>query len=247
MRRAEPAGAAKACYRELDPARIIETAERLARRVSERFPEAGLARVAAEFVTLSRDLARAAERLAEPIWPARLLVGLAILAGIGVLFFAGTIVSFNRITPDAAFDFVQGVEALMNAGLLVGLGLLALVSLEERIKRKRAFRALHGLRSLIHVVDMHQLTKDPSVLSADFKPTAESPVRITDASDLSRYLDYCSEMLSLTGKIAALFAQSVNDAVVIEAVNDIENLGSNLSRKIWQKITIIEEFERRRG
>ena len=56
-----------------------------------------------------------------------------------------------------------------------------------------------------------------------------------------RYLDYCSEMLSITGKIAALFAQSVNDDVVIDGVNDIENLSSNLSRKIWQKITLIED------
>ena len=101
---------------------------------------------------------------------------------------------------------------------------------------------LHGLRSLIHVIDMHQLTKDPAALSDDFVPTANSPVRITNRQDLARYLDYCSEMLSLTGKLAALFAQSVNDEVVIEAVNDIENLGSNLSRKIWQKITMIEDI-----
>jgi hypothetical protein len=47
-------------------------------------------------------------------------------------------------------------------------------------------------------------------------------------------------MLSITGKIAALFAQSVNDDVVIDGVNDVENLASNLSRKIWQKITLIE-------
>jgi len=102
------------------------------------------------------------------------------------------------------------------------------------------FRQLHGLRSLIHVIDMHQLTKDPATLSANFKPTAHSPARITNAADLARYLDYCSEMLSITGKIAALFAQSVNDDVVIDGVNDIENLSSNLSRKIWQKITLIE-------
>jgi hypothetical protein len=52
-------------------------------------------------------------------------------------------------------------------------------------------------------------------------------------------------MLSITGKVAALFAQSVNDEVVIEAVNDIEQLGSNLSRKIWQKITLIEGASQR--
>ena len=101
--------------------------------------------------------------------------------------------------------------------ILAILGFLALIRTEERIKRKRVFRQLHGLRSLIHVIDMHQLTKDPAALSAGFKPTSHSPARITDRADLARYLDYCSEMLSITGKIAALFAQSVNDEVVVDA------------------------------
>ena len=111
---------------------------------------------------------------------------------------------------------VQGIEASINTMLLAVLGLLALIRAEERIKRKRVFRELHGLRSLIHVIDMHQLTKDPNVLSAGYKPTAKSPPRITDRFELARYLDYCSEMLSITGKVAALFAQSVNDEVVID-------------------------------
>ena len=170
---------------------------------------------------------------------ARILIGLAIVAGGAVFLFVGTILSFDRIST-GAFDFVQGIEASLNTLLLAGLGFLALARSEERIKRKRVFIELHTLRSLIHVVDMHQLTKDPAALSDRFKPTLNSPIRITNREDLARYLDYCSEMLSLTGKLAALFAQSVNDEVVIEAVNDIEELGSNLSRKIWQKITLIE-------
>jgi len=48
-------------------------------------------------------------------------------------------------------------------------------------------------------------------------------------------------MLSITGKRTTLFSQSVNDEVVIEAVNDIENLGSSLSRKIWQKIMMLDQ------
>ena len=58
--------------------------------------------------------------------------------------------------------------------------------------------------------------------------------------ELGRYLDYCSEMLSLTGKVAALYAQDLDDPVVVEAVNDIEMLATNLSRKIWQKIAILQ-------
>ncbi|TPI43482.1 hypothetical protein FJ414_05075 [Mesorhizobium sp. B3-1-6] len=229
-------------YRTLDPTRIIETAQRLEERVAERFPERGLRAVAAELVSLSRDLAKAAKQLEAPIWWLRGVIVAAFIAGVAMFLFVGTILPLDRISgADDAVQSMQGIEATINTVILAVLGLLALIRAEERIKRKKVFRQLHGLRSLIHVIDMHQLTKDPATLSADFKPTSHSPARITNPADLARYLDYCSEMLSITGKIAALFAQSVNDDVVVNAVNDIENLSSNLSRKIWQKITLIED------
>ncbi|SIT54008.1 conserved hypothetical protein [Mesorhizobium prunaredense] len=228
-------------YRTLDAKLIIETAERLEKRVAERFPDAGLRGVAIELVSLSRDLAKAAEALEAPIWWLRGVVITAIAAGALMFLFVGTILPLGRISgTHDAIQSVQGIESLINMIILAMLGFLALIRTEERIKRKQVFRKLHGLRSLIHVIDMHQLTKDPAALSTDFKPTSHSPARITDRADLARYLDYCSEMLSITGKIAALFAQSVNDDVVVDGVNDIESLGSNLSRKIWQKITLID-------
>ncbi len=49
-----------------------------------------------------------------------------------------------------------------------------------------------------------------------------------------------SELLSLTGKIAALYVQRFDDPVVITAVNEVETLCTGLSRKIWQKIMIIQ-------
>jgi hypothetical protein len=227
-------------YRHLDPELIIATAVKLEQRVAARFPESGLRRVAKELIALSNDVTSAAKALEAPIWWVRMLIALAIIAGAAIFLFVGTILSFDRIETEEAFSFVQGVEASINTILLAGLGFIALTRSEERIKRRRVFADLHALRSLIHVIDMHQLTKDPAALAEDFKPTAHSPVRITNRQDLARYLDYCSEMLSITGKLAALFAQSVNDDIVVGAVNDIEELGSNLSRKIWQKITMIE-------
>lgn len=228
-------------YRSLDPDLIIDTAETLERRIAERFPDAGLRGVAGELVVLSYDLARAAKALEAPIWWVRILVALVFLLGAAVFLFVGTILPLERLSGDVGtFESVEGIEASINMILLAGLGFLTLARAEERIKQRRVFRQLHSLRSLIHVIDMHQLTKDPSVLSLDFTPTAHSPQRMTNAADLERYLDYCSEMLSISGKLAALFAQSVNDAVVVDAVNDIEELGSNLSRKVWQKITMID-------
>ena len=227
-------------YRALDPAQIIATAERLLERIAARFPESGLRKVAGELVSLSRDLSDSAHRLAQPIWWLRVVIGAAIVAGAALFIFVGTILPFDRFSGGDAAESVQGIEATINTLLLGGLGLIALFRAEQGIKRRHVFRELHGLRSLIHVIDMHQLTKDPNVLSSGYKPTTKSAPHITDRFELASYLDYCSEMLSITGKVAALFAQSVNDEVVIEAVNDIEALGSNLSRKIWQKITLIE-------
>ena len=54
---------------------------------------------------------------------------------------------------------------------------------------------------------------------------------------VERYLDYCSEMLSLVGKTAALCAEESRDSVVLETVSTVENLTVGMSRKIWQKIS----------
>ena len=99
---------------------------------------------------------------------------------------------------------------------------------------------LHRLRSIAHVVDMHQLTKDPETAIRPVEATPSSPQRSIPRARLGRYLDYCSELLSLTSKLAALHSQHLQDHVVLDAVNDIESLTLNLSRKIWQKIMILD-------
>jgi hypothetical protein len=88
---------------------------------------------------------------------------------------------------------------------------------------------------------MHQLTKDPTILMNDrVAPTMSK-------FDLTRYLDHCTELLALIGKLAALYADRMRDSVVIDAVTEIENLTGNLNRKIWQKITIISALEENQG
>lgn len=88
---------------------------------------------------------------------------------------------------------------------------------------------------------MHQLTKDPNViLNSVSIITPSSPSREMTPFELNRYLDYCSELLSLTGKIAALYVQESRDAVILTAVTDIENLTNDLNRQIWQKLIILQ-------
>lgn len=226
-------------FRSLDPDKIRLTAERLQARIADRFPERGIAQVAAEVVALSRTVEAEVRGLAPPIWWLRLLVGLVVLAGAAVFLWVGSIVPLNEVGRNVTGS-VEAVEAAINTALLAGLGLVALLRLEARVKRQRVARGLHELRSVIHVIDMHQLTKDPMGLDPGFRPTEHSPRRDLDRVALSRYLDYCSELLAIIGKLAALYAQAVPDEGVARAVNDIELLGASLSRKIWQKITLIE-------
>lgn len=58
--------------------------------------------------------------------------------------------------------------------------------------------------------------------------------------ELGRYLDYCSEMLSLISKLAFLYVQNFTDPIAQEAVNDLEDLTNGLSQKIWQKIMLLK-------
>ena len=228
-------------YRALDPARIIATCEQLGNRIGERFPDSGLRRVSAELLAMARESAARIQRLHRPHWPTRLAVLVGLLGLFGAAF--GILLSFRVHTNVSGLsDLLQGLEAAVNDAVFVGIAIYFLLTVEARVKRRTALRALHELRSIAHVIDMHQLTKDPEQLLSPAMSTASSPQREMTRFGLARYLDYCSEMLSITSKLAALYVQYFNDAVVLSAVNDIQSLAVGLSGKIWQKIVILDSL-----
>ena len=225
-------------YRSLDSEKIVDTIETLSRRIDERFPDSGLGKVCHELLLVAGEsqersawIAKSHKSLRVVTW----LVLIVMVAGlIAVLASAGW--------PRGGFELVglvQGLEAGLNITILLGAAALFLATVEVRIKRKRALKAIHELRALAHVIDMHQLTKDPEQLLVRAKETLSSPKRTLRAPELIRYLDYCSEMLSLIGKLAALYVQKFDDPVALAAVNEVEELTTGLSRKIWQKIMIL--------
>ena len=229
-------------YRALEPDKIVATLDKLKERIEARFPGSGLGRVADELRMVARATTDQVAKLSKPYLWLRALSGAAIIAGLGAQLWI-----FHALRPQAAqfsiVDLAQGLEAAVNLLALVGAAVWFLVTIEVRIKRASTLTALHELRSLAHVIDMHQLTKDPTMVLAAQHKTAASPERGMSEFELARYLDYCAEMLALTGKLAALYAGHTGDNVVIDAVNEIENLTANLGRKIWQKIMIISQLD----
>ena len=59
---------------------------------------------------------------------------------------------------------------------------------------------------------------------------------------LTRYLDYCSELLAILAKIGALYVQRFADPATLSAVNEIEVLTNGLARTIWQKIVVSDRI-----
>ena len=228
-------------FTQLRLAPIATTIGRLHRRIEERFPDSGLGRVAAELAQLAEESEAVLRLLIRPYWQLRGLIALAVVGLVALALWAFIqLLPFMRSGVGGIADALQSVEAATNEIILLSLALLFLISIETRIKRRSALRMLHQLRSIAHVVDMHQLTKDPDQALRPTPPTEASPERTLTQAQLGRYLDYCSELLALVSKLAAVMAQHQDDPVVLAAVNDIEVLTSSLSRKIWQKITILE-------
>ena len=226
-------------YQTLDEAAIIDTIDRLAARVAERFPTRGLTQTARFLGELARRTSRESAALRHPNWLVRLLA-IAVIAAAGYGFYA--VHGFVNLltTPNLTFaEFAQGLDATFNLLILCGLMVAFLFGIDSRLKRRKALDGLYRLRAIAHVIDMHQLTKDPASILGQER-TAASPTRDLSHDQLLRYLDYCAEMLAMIGKLAALYAQHFPDGVVISAVNDVEELTTNLSRKIWQKIVIAQ-------
>ena len=227
-------------YRSLSSTLLVDTLAALQKRIQERFPDAGLGKVCAELAQIARESGAKAARIARPHYFLRFLsVGVAV-GGIAALSYVSTLIEVKQEGTNV-YGILQGFESGFNIVVLMGAAIFFLSQFEMRWKRRLAMADLHELRSIVHVIDMHQLTKDPSAFAGDATTTESSPKRTFTPFLLARYLDYCSEMLSLTGKLAALYMQNMRDPIVIESVNEIEDLTTSLSRKIWQKIMILNQ------
>ena len=200
-----------ASYSELSPAPISDTIALLGERIRERFPGSGLSDVAAELSRVAERNHAVVQQLRRPVWWLRGLTALTIVMLATLVLWSGLLlIRIARGGDPTITELLQGIDAATNEFIVLSLMIIFLVSLETRLKRRTALRMLHQLRSIAHV------------------------------GQLARYLDYCSELLALTGKLAALHAQHLQDPVVLESVNDIESLTADLSNKIWQKITILD-------
>lgn len=233
--------AARADYEHLDVGAVVATAESVQARVAARFPDRQLGEVAGAVRAAAARAADAGRRT--PLRKVVRLVCTLAAAAVGV----GTVAALVIVVRDAvhaadgraSFDWLPVIESAVNDLAFAAIATFFLLTVSQRLDRHAIVAELHRLRSLAHVIDMHQLTKDPERLLSKPTPTEASVEDTMTAAELGRYLDYCSELLSLVAKTAALYSQESHDALVLDTVSEIEGLTIGLSRKIWQKIALL--------
>jgi hypothetical protein len=224
-------------YRNLASQNIVETLETLSSRIGERFPRSGLLGVCQELTAMAEQTTERADKIARSNIPLLAGIWLLLATAFGVFGWLA-LKAVNLEASTELTNVMQGIDAGVSLLIVLGGAAFYLSSLESRWRRGAVLKALHEFRSIAHVIDMHQLTKDPSALGGP--RTSSSPQRVMTRYELVRYLSYCSEMLSLGSKAAAVYAEKIHDLAVVDAVGDIERLTTNLSQKIWQKITLVE-------
>jgi hypothetical protein len=228
-------------FRRLDPVAVAATARAVADRVSARFPDRQL-RVVATEVQTAVERVKSVEQ--NHPWH-RIIKSFCVTVAVLVLIVSavGLAVVIRDVVAQSqrndSFAWVALLESALNDIVFAGVAIGFLLTVANRLVRRTILQELHGLRSLAHVIDMHQLTKDPERFLSQPAPTDASVVQTMTASELGRYLDYCSELLSIVSKTAALYAQISTDPVVLDTVSEIESLTNGLARKIWQKISML--------
>jgi hypothetical protein len=117
------------------------------------------------------------DRLRRPNIPLRVGVSLLLAAGLAILVIAVRHMHVNfHVTAFA--ELMQATEATLGILFFLSTGVFFFFfRIEDRLKRDRTLRMVHKLRTVAHIVDMHQLTKDPEAILMGAPPTASSPQR----------------------------------------------------------------------
>jgi len=220
------------------PEHLFETVKILEKRIKDRFPDSSLGKVLNDFVAVTSQISKNIDWISKPSLFIRSITYLVVFFLLFFMFY--WLMKFDFVLHEMSFERLLNISDLIfNNLVILAVIILFLLNFEQRVLRRKAITVLHELKVIAHVIDMHQLTKDPSLIGEYDKATQYSPTRNYTKFELERYLDYCSESISLIAKVAALYSQHIKNEAVHKSVSEIEMLCTGINRKIWQKIIIL--------
>ena len=144
--------------------KLLETISQIRKRIGDRFPESGLFGIAGELEQVTREALARAAAISRPNWWLRVGLGLLVVIAIVAIIASAP-------TRDEQLSFWKSVLEFLDATRIgtavVVATLFSLFKLEIRFKRRRAVKETEftGLSAMVHIIDMHQLTKAPTKLA----------------------------------------------------------------------------------
>ena len=208
---------------------VIRTIRRMDRQIDTYFPDRNLANLSSSIIEFAIRHESDLERIDRPNIPIKLAIGLAISLMSGLVIYWLYELFIQNDGSGIIFQ-PQDLDAFINILIFGSAITWFLLNWQAKSKRRFIIGRINELRSFGHVIDMHQLTKDPFF---------DDEMEMSD-KDLIRYLDYCGDLLSCCSKLAATYLEHTDDETVVQYVNEFESLTGQFNRKIWQKITILD-------
>ena len=206
-----PSGAGSQQKHRLDPARIIETAENLAREVGEKLPGSSLAGLAVELAQIAHETDERTLRARRPIYAIRVISLLAVSVSLLALWYLlghiHTRWEFGTIT-----EVFEAADAGFNLLILLAGALWFLITIENRIKRRKALLFIEELREFIHVIDVTQLYYTPAVYNPDHETT-----RTSVSFDYTYFL-FCTQMLAIISNLAPLYSRGTTGDSILRSL-----------------------------
>jgi hypothetical protein len=140
------------------------TVAQLERRILARFGERGLTKAARDLgqlvVLVQSEADESRDRLRRTTLITRATGVVVVIGAVAALGISLRSVVTEGL-PNTA-EWVPLVESIVNDLVFAAIAVVFLWFIPERLERRTLLRLLHRLRSLTHVIDMHQLSKDPN-------------------------------------------------------------------------------------
>jgi hypothetical protein len=160
-----------------------------------------LSKVAVEIIQITKEAIGRAEAINRPNrWLRAGQMVLVLIAVAGVLAYFQTH-SDQKSLWQTVLEFLDVTKG--SAAILAATAIFFFTP-ETRLKRRRALKAVHELRAMAHLIDMHQLIKDPDRLGHPTDPISVAGRPIV-AEEMGRYLHFCTELLAIVSKVGQLY------------------------------------------
>ena len=228
----------------LDSAYVEETVGRLEARIRARFPDRRLGDAAHSLRTAVPQIHEGFEasksRRRHIRWAARAASAVIVLAALAALVLALRDPVLHG--TDSSVDWLPIIESTVNDLIFGSIAVFFLWALPERLERRTLLDLLHRLRSLAHVVDMHQLDKDPEQARRRLPPDLGEPGPPDHgrrgAAPLPRLLQRAGLAHRQDG--GPVRGADVRPGGARHGQRDRDRDGAHV-QKIWQKISLLPE------